>query len=67
MMNANEQEPKQVTLTNEWMNTKKMGRDDYEIERDAKKVISDRKRNNREKVFARRRDSNRDRMMKRWR
>ena len=54
MMNANEQEPKQVTLTNEWMNTKKMGRDDYEIERHAKKVISDRKRNNREKVFARR-------------
>ena len=53
-MNTNEQEPKQVTLTNEWMNTKRMGRDDYEIERDAKKSIADRKRNNREKVYARR-------------
>ena len=54
MMYANEQEPKQVTLTHEWMNTKKVGRDDDEIERDAKKSIADRKRNNREEVSARR-------------
>ena len=32
-----EQEPEQVTLTNQWLNTKKHGRDDKEIERDKKR------------------------------
>ena len=49
-----EQEPKQVTLTHEWMTTKKVGRDDKEIERDSKKALADRKRQNKVKPFARR-------------
>lgn len=47
-----EQEPEQVTLTNQWLNTKKHGRDDKVIERDKKKVLADRKRA-RKKVFLR--------------
>jgi len=52
-----EQEPEQVTLTNQWLNTKKHGRDDKEIERDKKKVLADRKRA-RQKVFLRQQRTN---------
>ena len=33
----------QVTLTNQWMSTKKHGRDDNEIKRDKKKILAERK------------------------
>ena len=44
-----DQSPEQITLTNQWLHTKKRGRDDDEIERDRKKVAAKK----REKVFKR--------------
>jgi len=38
-----DQSPEQVTLTNQWKNTKTNGRDDEEIERDRKKLMAERK------------------------
>ena len=35
--------PEQVTLTHQWLNTKKHGRDDQEIEATKLKVVADRK------------------------
>ena len=45
------QSPEQVTLTHQWMNTKRRGRDDEEISRDSKKALAARKRS--KKVFVR--------------
>ena len=45
------QSPEQVTLTHQWMNKKRRGRDDEEISKDSKKAAAARKRNR--KVFVR--------------
>ena len=48
------QSPEQITLTNTWMNTKKHGRDDKEIE-NAKKIAEEqRRKRNRTKPFRQR-------------